>query len=244
MGFFNTIGNFIKNAKYLKGMTKKSVATFISIENPHSDYFMIKLQPEAGFTWKAGEHVMMRLPGQPSIKGQYRMFSIASITEEEVLLFGIRTGKEVSDFKKVLINLNPGDEVSIQGAFGWFRIRDEQSPIVLFAGGVGITPVRSVVKELAQNQNRPIDIVFSSQDYYLFGDEIQEIADKNSSMNLHKVSSPEETQSRLSELAEKYGDKAYYYMSASPRVIESVSKLLQSKGIAGKRLIDDTMRGY
>ena len=225
-------------------MTKKSVATFISIENPHSDYYVIKLQPEAGYTWNAGEHVMMRLPGHASINGQYRMFSIASIPEDGVLLFGIRTGKEVSDFKKVLINLNPGDPVAIQGAFGWFRIRDDQSPIVLFAGGVGITPVRAVVKELAHNQNRPIDIVFSSQDYRLFGDELQEIADNNPSMNLHKVSSPEETQSRLSELAEKYGDQAYYYMSASPRVVESVSKLLRSKGIAGKRLIDDTMRGY
>lgn len=244
MGFFNTIGNFIKNAKYLKGMSKKSVATFISIENPDIDYYQIKLQPEAGFTWNAGEHIMMRLPGHASIKGQYRMFSIASIPEEGILLFGTRTGQEVSDFKKVLINLKPGDEVSIQGAFGWFRIRDEQSPIVLFAGGVGITPVRAVVKELAHNQNRPIDIVFSSQDYYLFGDDIQEIADNNPSMTLHKVSTPEETQARLSELAEKYGDQAYYYMSASPRVVESVSKLLQSKGISGKRLIDDTMRGY
>ena len=105
MGFFKTIWNFIKNAKYVKGMTKKSVEKFISIENPHSDYYVIKLQPEAGFIWNAGEHVMMRLPGHASVKGQYRMFSIASIAEEGVLLFGIRTGKEVSDFKKVLINL-------------------------------------------------------------------------------------------------------------------------------------------
>ncbi len=187
---------------------------------------------------------MLRLPGHPSIKGQNRIFSIASIEDEGVMLFGTRTGKEASDFKKVLLNLKPGDEVSIQGAFGWFRIRDEHSPIVLFAGGVGITQVRAVVKELANNQNRRIDIVFSSQDYYLFGDEIQEIADKNPSMTLYKVSSPEETQSRLAEFAEKYGDQAYYYMSASPRVVESVSKLLRSKGIAGKRLIDDTMRGY
>ena len=106
MGFFKTLWNFIKNAKYLKGMTKKSVATLISIENPHSDYYVIKLKPEAGFNWNAGEHVMMRLPGHASIKGQFRMFSIASIEEEGVMLFGIRTGQEVSDFKKVLLNLN------------------------------------------------------------------------------------------------------------------------------------------
>ena len=184
------------------------------------------------------------MPDQAELKNDYRIFSIASIQEEGILLFGTRTGKETSLFKKSLLALKAGAPVSIQGAFGWFRIRDEHSPIVLFAGGVGITPVRALVKELANSKTRPIHIVYSSSDYYLFNDELQAISDNNPTIVLHKVSSREETQQQLSTLAGQYGNQAYYYMSASTAVIDSVAKLLRSKGISGSRLIDDTMKGY
>lgn len=244
MDTLKTIWKFIKNARYLKGMMHKTVATVVSIENPYEDYYTIALKPAEGFLWNAGEHVMLRLPDHEEVKKEYRIFSIAAIQEEGVLLFGTRTGKETSAFKKTLLSLKPGEPASVQGAFGWFRIRDEHSPIVLFAGGVGITPVRALVKELAHSQSRPIHIVYSSSDYYLFGDEIRDIADNNPTMTLYAVSTPEETQAKLSELASQYGKQAYYYMSASPAVIDSIAKLLRSKGISRSRLIDDTMRGY
>lgn len=63
-------------------------------------------------------------------------------------------------------------------------------------------------------------------------------------MSLYKVSAREETQERLAALAGQYGNQAYYYMSASPAVIDSVAKLLRAQGVSGSRLIDDTMRGY
>ena len=244
MSTLKTIWSFVKNSRYLKGMLHKSVAHVVSIENPHGDYYVLALKPANGFTWNAGEHVILRLPDQAELKNDYRIFSIASIQEEGILLFGTRTGKETSLFKKSLLALKAGAPVSIQGAFGWFRIREEHSPIVLFAGGVGITPVRALVKELANSKTRPIHIVYSSSDYYLFNDELQAISDNNPTIVLHKVSSREETQQQLSTLAGQYGNQAYYYMSASTAVIDSVAKLLRSKGISGSRLIDDTMKGY
>lgn len=129
------------------------------------------------------------------------------------------------------------------GAFGWFRVRDEHSAIVMFAGGVGVTPVRALAKELEHSQARPVRIVYSSSDYYLFEGELQGIAQANPSFELDKVSSADQTQARLAELAERYGDQAYYYMSASPRVIDSVARLLRSKSIPARNLINDTMKG-
>lgn len=109
------------------------MASVVSIENPHGDYYVIKLQPTKGLLWNAGEHVMLKLPDHEAVRKEYRILSIASIQQEGVLLFATRTGKETSAFKKVLLSLKPGDPVSMQGSFGWFRIRDEHSPIVLFA---------------------------------------------------------------------------------------------------------------
>lgn len=244
MDTLKTLWKFLKNIRYLKGMTQKTEATVVSVENPHGDYHTITLKSSEGFSWNAGEHVMLRLPNHEVIRGEYRIFSIASISQEGILLFGTRTGKEISAFKKVLLSLNSGDTVSVQGAFGWFRIRDEHSPIVMFAGGVGITPIRALVKELENDSRRHIHVVYSSSDYYLFRDEIGAIVQKNPSMSLYLVSSREEAEERLTVLVNEYGNQAYYYMSASPSVVDSVSKLLRSKGISGNRLIEDSMKGY
>ncbi len=104
--------------------------------------------------------------------------------------------------------------------------------------------MRALVKELAHSQARPVHIVYSSSDFYLFGDEIEDIVDNNPSMTLYSAADREETQVQLAKLTDKYGNQAYYYMSSSPGVLDSVAKLLKSKGISGKRLIDDTMKGY
>ncbi|HIT90039.1 MAG TPA: FAD-dependent oxidoreductase [Candidatus Merdenecus merdavium] len=241
---FVTLWKFITNAPYLKGMTRKTDANVISIENPYGDYYIVKLKPSDGLMWNAGEHAFVRLPGIEELKKEYRLFSIASIQKEEVLMIGTRTGEKKSKFKEAMLSMKPGDPVSIQGPYGWFRIRDDSSPIVMFAGGVGITPIRALIKELAESKSRPINIVYSSNDFYLFDDEIQEIVDRNPSMTLHKTKTREESSKKIEQLAREYGDKGYYYISASPKVIESVSKLLRSNKIAKKRIIDDTFNGY
>lgn len=244
MELLRTAWNFINNARYLANFFNTSKATVISIENPHDDYYVIKLKPAKNYKWHAGEHVMLKLPDHKSIKREYRMLSIASIVEEGFMLFGTRTGKNISAFKKELISLNPNDSVSIQGAFGWFRIRDNHSPIVMFAGGVGVTPVRALVKALENDYSRPIYIVYSAKGQHLFGEEMKTIADNNPMMTLYLMSKADESQAKLEELVDQFGRDAYYYMSSSPKIMMKIAKLIRSKGIPGKRLIDDTMRGY
>ena len=164
MDTLKMLWGFIKNARYLKGMTRKTVAAVVSAENPHGDYHTIALKPADGFTWNAGEHVMLRLPDHEEVKKEYRIFSIASIQEEGVLLFGTRTGKETSAFKKALLSLKPGAPVSVQGSFGWFRVRDEHSPIVLFAvfviygfSGYGVYIWRRM-------KGKPVSVISTSTD--------------------------------------------------------------------------------
>ncbi len=225
-------------------MMQKTEATILSIENPFGDYYVIKLKPAEGLTWKAGEHAVFRLPGNEALEKESRIFSIASVQAEGVLIVGTRTGREASAFKKALLSMQPGEVVSMQGPFGHFCVRDEVSPIVLFAGGVGVTPVRALTVELANSHTRPICILFSSSDHYLFGEELAAIAEANPQMALYKTASADETQAKLAELVERYGDAAYYYFSASPRVVNSVEELVRSKGVPKARIIDDSMVGY
>lgn len=241
---FKEVLKFIVRIKHFKGLFKKSVATIDSIENPYEDYYVIKLATAPGFTWNPGEHGMFKLLDKQVEGTDYRLFSVASIPEEGYMLLGIRTGKEPSSYKRELISMKKGDKVSVSGPFGWFKLIDKTSPIVLFASGVGITPIRALLKELENDTNRPIEVVYASYKFYLFEDEIERIANKNPKIALHKTVTPEETQNKLAELASQYDNKAYYYSSGAPAVLESVKTLLNSKGIKDKRIIDDTLKGY
>lgn len=232
------------NFSEMKGVFKTSIATVKSIENPYENYYVIELNTEPGITWKPGEHGIFTLPDKKVEGSKFRSFSIASIPSEGKLLLGTKTGNNVSSYKKALFSMKPGEKVKLRGPFGDFLIQDEVSPMVFFASGVGITRFRGLLKELEHNTNRPIEIVYSSNQYYLFNDEIQNIVDNNRQMKLYKTVSVEETQAKMDELAQKYNNKAYYYISGAPGVIKSVKKKLKEAGVKGNRMISDNFFGY
>lgn len=228
--------------KYLKGALKKTEAEIESIENPFGDYYVIKLKPQAELTWKPGEHGIFKLVDK-NIKGKdYRIFSVASTPEEGSILLGTRISSEPSSYKKELISMKQGEKIKVTGPFGWFLVKDDVSPMVLFASGVGITPIRGLLKQLENDQSRPIEIVYVSNEYYLFEEEIEEIRSKNPKIKLYKVKTPRGAQERLVKLAKKYKNNAYYYISGAPAVLQSISKLLKKSGI--KKVIHDEFDGY
>lgn len=228
----------------ISGVFHKTIATVDSIENLYDDYYTVRLIPAPGVTWTPGEHGIFRLPLRDVKALNWRPFSIASIPGEGVILIGTRTGKEMSPFKRRFLHLEKGSPVKLNGPFGWFKVKDATSPLVLFASGVGITPIRAILMSLRQDTSRDIDIVYASGGRYLFGEEIEAIVRENPRMTLYKTTDPGSTQAQLSALAEKHGDRAYYFISAAPGVIGSVRKHLRGRGIRGKRIIDDTFWGY
>jgi len=227
-----------------KGLFKKGTLTIESVKNTSGDYYEIKMKPEPGLTWNPGEHGIFKLPGRKIQGKKWRAFSVASLPEEGIMTIGTRTGKEISNYKKELISMEKGDKVTVTGPFGWFKIQDSVSPIVMVAGGVGITPIRALLKHLETATTRPVDLIYSSSDHYLFMDEIQAIVASNKQITLYKTSSKEETAIIVTELADKYKMGAYYYISGSQPFIGAIKKYLTRKGIKSKRIINDPFLGY
>lgn len=227
-----------------KGLFKRSIATIEAIENPFDDYYLIRLKPASGTKWLAGEHAIFKLP-EAKVEGKkYRAFSIASVTEEGHILLGTRTGKQVSSYKKALISSKKGAKVKIMGPFGWFKLQDNTSPIVMAAAGVGITPMRALLKDLEKDTSRPISLVYASDDNYLFEEELEAMAEANPQVTLIKTSQAEETSQALGTLVEKFGHGAWYYVSGSQGFIEAMKQIVTKAGVSGKRFINDPFLGY
>ena len=101
--------------RYLKGIFRTHDLQFISAENVFGDYYEIKLQTPYPMQWEAGQHGAFTLPGQ-KVKGKpFRAFTVASVSSENMVLVGTRTGRSISAFKRTLISMQEGDIVRIRG---------------------------------------------------------------------------------------------------------------------------------
>jgi len=118
-----------------------------------------------GFDFQAGQTMDITLinPPETDAEGNVRTFTIASPPFEDRLT--IATRMRDTAFKRVLRNARPGLEVSIQGPDGSLTLdKDAKRPAVFLAGGIGITPVLSIVRQAARDRlNREIYLIDSNR---------------------------------------------------------------------------------
>src|ERR1700681_1360292 len=107
----------------------------------------------SGWTFKAGQYLDMTLldPPETDSEGNVRSFSIASAPHEESLM--VATRMRNTAFKRVLNAMPLGSAVKIEGPSGSLTLHDNVKRTAVFlAGGIGITPFRSIVLRAAKEK--------------------------------------------------------------------------------------------
>jgi ferredoxin-NADP reductase len=106
-----------------------------------------------GMTFKAGQFMDLTLidPPETDAEGNTRGFSINSAPDDPELMFTTRLRDTA--FKRVLRTMPLGTEVKVEGPFGNLRLHNNASrPAVLLAGGIGVTPFRSIARWAAHER--------------------------------------------------------------------------------------------
>ena len=109
-------------------------------------------KPEA-FVFKAGQAIDMTLinPSETDAEGNRRTFSIANAPDERTLL--IATRMRDTAFKRALATMPIGTQVEIEGPFGDLILHNDQARAAVFlAGGIGITPFRSILLQIIKER--------------------------------------------------------------------------------------------
>lgn len=102
------------------------------------------------FQFRAGQHVDMTLlnPPETDAEGNVRTFTLASAPFQSDLM--IATRMRDTAFKRVLRRAAMGLEVKIEGPSGSFTLqRTFEKPAAFLAGGIGITPFLSIIRQAA-----------------------------------------------------------------------------------------------
>ncbi len=106
-----------------------------------------------GFEFKAGQFAEITWidPPETDAEGNARAFSIASAPYEDRLM--LTTRLRDTAFKRVLQKTQIGSIAKVDGPFGDLTLHNNVSrPAVLLAGGIGITPFRSMIRHAAHER--------------------------------------------------------------------------------------------
>ena len=118
-----------------------------------------------GIKFNPGQYLEWTIPQtNADARGNRRYFTISSSPTEKGLMLTARIPEPSSSFKSHLAHLKKGDEVLAAQLAGTFTLpKSDKQKMAFLAGGVGITPFRSMVKYLLDfDQPRPIELLYSA----------------------------------------------------------------------------------
>ena len=113
-----------------------------------------------GFAFRAGQAIDVVLDDPAGGEPLRHAFSIASAPAEDEIV--IATRMRDSAYKRALAALEPGARVAIAGPFGELKLpKDAARPLLFVAGGIGITPFRSMLRQArAERRQQRIAMVY------------------------------------------------------------------------------------
>jgi ferredoxin-NADP reductase len=228
MGFFQD----------LKPAFQKHTLTFLHQHHEMGNIISFLFKCNEPLRWKAGQHGVLTFSRK--LQGRsWRGFSIASSPEENVVRIATRITNTPSAYKKALSDMKPGDTITMRGPFGPFYLDNSRRPVVFIAGGIGVTPYRSMILHCAANKDQaPLSIRLLHADdagQFAFRPELDAITAKNPFIRLDYISGSEMT-ARIIEFVREAGNNAQYYISGSGKMVRSLKKTLMQKGIEKKNI--------
>lgn len=98
--------------------------------------------------FEPGQYAELHLPHAGTDgRGTRRMFSVSSAPDSDTMTFALRVPEPASSFKRALLDLPVGSTVQSTGVIGDFLLpRRATVPVVLVAGGIGVTPFLSQLR--------------------------------------------------------------------------------------------------
>jgi ferredoxin-NADP reductase len=198
-----------------------------------------------GFEYESGYWIDIKSLSKELKGGQ--TYSLSSSPTESDLMITFKEG--LSEMKNALTECVPGDTFVIfqYGNAYQFTLKPHKTSM-LIAGGVGIAPFRSIIKEMADtDDSSEVSLLYLNKTpEFLFKDELMQWSD--SLPNLHV------TYIVTENLNKKDRDKAlishidsikqFFYIAGPESMIESTEHLLLDRGVDLEDIKIDIFGGY
>jgi ferredoxin-NADP reductase len=224
--------------KLILDHTKQETADTVS-------FYFTSDQPLA---WRAGQfmHYTLAHPNPDSRKTE-RYFTIASAPHEGKVMITTRfAGEKGSSFKKALQAMKPGDAIEADGPNGEFVLDDVSPLVILLAGGIGVTPYRSILLD-REHRGLPMDVTLlyaNRTEDVVFKQELEALMAKHPDFKIRYFIGD----SRIDEQALKSAipdlQKPLFFVSGPEPMVQAFVKMFSGMGIPEDHQKRDFFPGY
>ena len=204
----------------------------------------------AGFAFKGGQAVSLALvhpPAEPN--SARRTFSLASAPFEDELVVATRM-REGSAFKRALKVLPLGTPVRLTGPLGAMTLHEDRArAAVLVAGGIGITPFRSLLLQ-AEHEGlaHPLLLAYSNRQrgHAAFLAELEALQRRNARFRLLARMTDAEGFVDEAALAQftRGAPAPIYYLAGPPAMVQAMKAILARMGAGAADVRSEEFYGY
>ncbi len=157
------IGNVFS---YLASPKERLMLKLKSVGEIAADTYEFSFAADRPLSFSPGQYLELTLGHRfPDDRGNRRYFTISSSPTEKDVRFGVKFYSPPSSFKRSLGLMKIGDALSASQLAGNFTLpKDPKKKLIFIAGGIGITPFRSMIRYLLdKNEARPVVLFYSNR---------------------------------------------------------------------------------
>lgn len=223
-------------------------ATLTLREKEHlaDNVWAFRFLPSEPLMWTPGQFIRVELPhSSPDDEGTKRWFTVSSAPYEDIVQISTRVTS--STFKHALASLPIGGKLDLlekpDGDFVW---EDSQKPIVFVAGGIGITPFRSILRQRAHDHlPLTVTLIYGNRAEItpVFQDEFDRYAAQDKTFKVHYAAGQPLTASTIAELVPDLNSSLVYVSGPEP-MVETLGTELEAAGLAKDQLKQDFFPNY
>lgn len=203
------------------------------------------LEKPEDLTYSAGQHPTFQIlnPVETDEEGDSRTFSFITIPSDKEI--GFATRMRDTAFKRNLKNATPGLEMMIKNPRGSMILpADTKRPLVFLAGGIGITPLLSMIREASfQKSEQKITLFYANRTIAqaAFFKQLEQLAKDNPNFTFIPVMTQEdqsiwhgETGHITKAMLKKYiptTDNTLFYLAGPTGMVTAMTQMLTDAGI-------------
>jgi len=211
--------------------------------------------------YRPGQYMEWTLPhANIDSRGNRRYFTLASSPTEPTLRLGVKFYQPSSSYKKALLAMTAGSSmVATQVAGDFVLPRNKKQKLMFIAGGIGITPFRSMVKYLIDtNEQRDITILYAANTAsdIAYTDVLEQTRRQLGIATTYVLTKPQPGQPLLPSQRVGHVDaetiqavapdylERHFYISGGHHMVLAVQETLKTLGVPGRHIHTDYFPGY
>ncbi len=207
-----------------------------------------KFKPEEPISWIPGQFMHYKIDDPNSPESMRRFFSISAAPFERQLMLTTKFMPENrgSLFKKDLAGMENGQTIEATGPSGDFIISDPNQELVFIAGGIGVTPFRSMILQM-DHDHQPMNVKLlyaNRMEDIVFKDEFEAIARRNPGFKIHYFVGEKKIDEQVIRSSVSGLQSPVFYISGPQNMVRVMEGIVSSLGVPDEKIIHDYFPGY